>query len=257
MPSVRLIHWNAEEAEGRASRLSTAGHDVAFEPFTPKLLRAMRTNLPSAIVIDLSRLPSQGRDVGLALRKNAATRNVPLVFVEGDTDKVKGVKRHLPDAAYATWKGIRGTLKKAISKPPSDPVVPGSGMEAYAGTPLPKKLGIKPGTVICLVGAPKDFGDTLGPLPEGVVLKRQARGTSDLTIWFVKSKTQLVDRLPRMVPRGESAGLWIAWPKKASGVKTDITQNDVRREGLAAGLVDFKICSIDNTWSGLRFTARQ
>ena len=110
---------------------------------------------------------------------------------------------------------------------------------------------------MCLLEGPKDFEKTLGTLPEGITVKRQARGKADLTIWFVDSKKQLVDRLPKMVPRGEKAGLWIAWPKKASGVRSDVTQNEVRREGLAAGLVDFKICSIDDTWSGLRFTLRK
>jgi len=136
-------------------------------------------------------------------------------------------------------------------------VVPESAMAGYSGTPLLKKLGVKPDTVLCLIGAPRDFEKTLGSLPEGVTIKRQARGKAHLSIWFVKSKKQLVDGLPKMVPRGENAGLWIAWPKKASGIKTDVNQNDVRRDGLAAGLVDFKICSIDDTWSGLRFTLRR
>jgi hypothetical protein len=257
LPTVRLIHWNAAEAEERAARLIAAGYDVAFEAFTPKVFRTLRSAPPSAVVIDLSRLPSQGRDVALGIRKSAATRHLPLVFVDGDATKVDGVKQHLPDATYTAWKGIRGALKRAIAEPPSNPVTPVSGMAAYAGTPLLKKLGAKQNASLCLLGAPDGFEETLGDLPEGVAVKRQARGKADLTIWFVKSKKQLLDRLPKMVPRGENAGLWIAWPKKASGVKSDITQLDVRREGLAAGLVDFKICSIDDTWSGLRFTLRK
>jgi len=257
MQTIRLVHWHPVEAEERAARLTAAGYEVAHDPFTPTVLRSLGADPPAAVVVDLSRLPSQGRDMGVALRTRAATRSIPLVFVDGDPEKVKGVKRVLPDATYATWHGIRGALKKAISAAPSDPVVPESAMAGYSGTPLLKKLGVKPDTVLCLIGAPRDFEKTLGSLPEGVTIKRQARGKAHLSIWFVKSKKQLVDGLPKMVPRGENAGLWIAWPKKASGIKTDVNQNDVRRDGLAAGLVDFKICSIDDTWSGLRFTLRR
>ena len=257
MNSIRLIHWNAEEAEERSSRLSAAGYEADFGPITPKILRAMRSSLPAAVVIDLSRLPSQGRDVALTIRKNAGTRGVPIVFVDGNPEKVEGVKRHLPDATYTTWKGIKGALKTAISSAPVDPVVPESAMAGYSGTPLLKKLGIKPGLTVSLVKPPDDFDKTLGELPEGVTVRKGIRGKANLTIWFVRSLKDLMAGLPKMVPRSEDAGLWIAWPKKASGVQTDVTQNDVRREGLAAGMVDFKICSIDETWSGLKFTLRK
>jgi hypothetical protein len=131
-------------------------------------------------------------------------------------------------------------------------------MEGYSGTPLPKKLGIKEGARVALAAAPRGFERTLGSLPAGVQLRRQVRGRFDRVIWFVKRRAELERGLERMERAlGDKGGLWIAWPKKASGVRTDLTQSDVRRIGLAAGLVDYKICAIDATWSGLCFSRRK
>jgi hypothetical protein len=122
---------------------------------------------------------------------------------------------------------------------------------------LPKKLGIKPGSVVALVGAPDGFEETLGELPEGVVLLRQLRGQPDVTLWFTRSRKDLDQGIERMGAFAEGGGLWIVWPKKSSGVTTNVSQGVVREVGLAAGLVDYKVCSIDETWSGLRFTRRK
>ena len=210
------------------------------------------------MVIDLSRLPSHGREMGSFLRQRKATRHVPVVFAGGDPEKVERTRKALPDAIYTPWSRIRSTLKRALARPPADPVVPPPVMEGYSGTPLPKKLGIKEGSVVALAGAPKGFEKTLGRLPDGVTIRRQVRGRCDRVVWFVKSRKDLergVERMGRAL--SEKGGLWIAWPKKASGVATDLTQSDVRRIGLASGLVDYKICAIDATWSGLLFARRK
>ena len=130
-------------------------------------------------------------------------------------------------------------------------------MAGYSGTPLAKKLGIKQDTTIILVGSPQGFETTLGPLPEGVTLRKQARGRCDLIVWFAKSRKDLEQRVKQMGDLAGKGGIWIAWPKQASGAKSDLTQAIVRGCGLAAGLVDYKICSIDETWSGLKFTKRK
>lgn len=122
---------------------------------------------------------------------------------------------------------------------------------------MPKKLGIKPGSVVALVGAPDGFEETLGELPEGVVLLRQLRGQPDVTLWFTRSRKDLDQGIERMGAFAEGGGLWIVWPKKSSGVTTNVSQGVVREVGLAAGVVDYKVCSIDETWSGLRFTRRK
>jgi hypothetical protein len=257
MNRVRLIHWKAEESAERAERIRPAGYEVDYEPLAPDILRKMREDPPDAVVIDLGRLPSQGRDIALAIRKYKATRHVPLVFVEGDPKKVAKVQELLPDAVYTTWDEIGVALEQAITHPPVEPVVPESTMAAYAGRPLPKKLGIKEGSVVSLIGAPEGFEATLGELPLGVTLDWQGNEPSDLTIWFTRSRAGLEQGMEAMVPRAARAPLWIAWPKKASGVVSDLTQQIVRETGLDAGLVDYKVCSIDATWSGLLFTKRK
>jgi hypothetical protein len=129
----------------------------------------------------------------------------------------------------------------------------------YSGTPLVKKLGIKPGARVALVGAPAGFVEsTLGPLPDGVVCRGDIRGgTLEVIVAFCERRSQLERRLPALCRALDPAGgLWIAWPKRASGVKTDLGDDVVRRLGLEAGLVDNKVCAIDSVWSGLRFVYR-
>jgi response regulator RpfG family c-di-GMP phosphodiesterase len=144
MAYVRLIHWNAAEAEERADELRSAGYDVVCDPLDQAGLRALRENPPSAVVIDLSRLPSQGRDVALGIRKYKVTRHVPLVFVGGDPEKVARIKELLPDAVYTTWNRIRNSLKRAISNPPQDPVVPDSVMAPTRARRCPRSLASSP-----------------------------------------------------------------------------------------------------------------
>ena len=128
----------------------------------------------------------------------------------------------------------------------------------YAGTPLPQKLGIKETHKVAMIGAPSNFA--LGVWPRGVTLQRSMSGTArlDVLVVFVTRRKDLESRIaacrPRMQP---AAGLWIAWPKPASGVATDITENIVRDVALPTGLVDNKVCAIDETWSGLRFVHRR
>jgi CheY-like chemotaxis protein len=251
-----LIHWNVSEVEERAAKLKASGYEVDFGPLDPASMKSLRSDPPDLAVIDLSRIPSQGRDVGIWLRKTKATRNIPIVFVDGNARAVTGARKHLPDATYTSWSRIVSALKRAIASQPVDPVVPKSTMAGYSGTPLPKKLGIKPNSVIALVGAPPDFVATLGEIPEGVTLRKSARGKCDLALWFTKSRNDLERRVDRMGSFAKD-GLWIMWPKKASGVVTDVSQQVVRETGLGAGLVDYKICAVDETWSGLKFARRR
>jgi len=128
-------------------------------------------------------------------------------------------------------------------------------MAGYSGTPLPKKLGITEGSSVALLGAPDGV---IGGLPKGVVVKRQARGSVDVVVAFLTERKDLerrIDALGRMI--FPSGGLWIAWPKRASGVPTSIDDEVVRTVALPLGLVDNKVCAIDSTWSGLRLVWRR
>jgi hypothetical protein len=129
----------------------------------------------------------------------------------------------------------------------------------YSGTPLPKKLGIKAGNRVLLDSAPDRFEvDTLGELPDDVVVHRRAgKGAYDVVVVFRTDASTYLTHLERDIGRITTDGrLWVAWPKKASGVRTDMSDKVVRTEGLAAGVVDTKVCAIDETWSGLMFVRR-
>jgi hypothetical protein len=132
----------------------------------------------------------------------------------------------------------------------------GAGAGAgYSGTPLPKKLGIVSGSTVALVGAPAGVIDDL---PDDVTVKRQARGKADVVVAFFTERPAFerrIDALGRMIFPG--GGLWVAWPKRASGLATTMDENVVRAVALPLGLVDNKVCAIDETWTGLRVVWRR
>ncbi len=128
----------------------------------------------------------------------------------------------------------------------------------YSGTPLPKKLGIRTGHRIALLRGPNGFEEeTLGELPPDVSVRHRAQGPLDVIVAFVRSRSELERGLGTWRAALDPAGgLWIAWPKRSSGVESDLSEGWVREAGLATGLVDNKVCAIDATWSGLRFVVR-
>jgi hypothetical protein len=127
----------------------------------------------------------------------------------------------------------------------------------YSGTPLPRKLGIKPGSKVSFPEAPESFAGTLGELPDGVRFAGEGETGLDLVVFFVRSEAELRAGFSRWAAAITPAGmLWIAWPKKASGVRTDLTEDVVRKVALENGLVDVKVAAIDATWSGLKLVVR-
>ncbi|HEV3408586.1 MAG TPA: DUF3052 family protein [Gaiellaceae bacterium] len=124
-------------------------------------------------------------------------------------------------------------------------------------TPLTKKLGIKEGSRVALVGAPTGFADVLGSLPRGAELHSVDDGPADVVLAFATSRRELERALPTLTRSlADTGGLWVAWPKKAAGVPTDLSNQVVQEAGLATGLVDNKVCAIDAVWSALRFVVR-
>ena len=127
----------------------------------------------------------------------------------------------------------------------------------YSHRSLIEKLGIKPGTRIAIVNAPREYPKTLGKLPAGVTVANVARGKLPFIHFFVVDRAVLEKRLPALLRALAPAGaLWISWPKKASGVATDITEDVVRAVALPTGLVDVKVAAIDEVWSGLKLVRR-
>jgi hypothetical protein len=256
MPRVRLVHWSGPEGRERKLRLAGHGFEVQFDDLEPpQLLRALRATLPDAYVIDLSRSPSSGRQIGMMLRTYKDTRHIPLVFVDGDREKVAAIKTILPDAAYTTWGRIKTALTKAIARPPAAPVVPPSSI--YTGKPAVEKLGVKPGWRVAVTGAPPGMADTLSPLPAKAALTAKLSAECHLFLVFVRSTRELHTQLTSVARHVTTQTLWVMWPKGASKIKTDVNGTVVRETGLAGGWVDYKICSVDDTWSGLAFKRRQ
>jgi hypothetical protein len=130
-------------------------------------------------------------------------------------------------------------------------------MAGYSGTPLNKKLGIKEGFAVALIDAPKNFRKELGMLPANAKVVVSADKPLDLIMLFVTSERGLIGKFPLLASKLSTAGmLWVAWPKKSSGVATDLSFSTVQRVGLDAGLVDVKICAVNDVWSGLKFVYR-
>jgi hypothetical protein len=128
----------------------------------------------------------------------------------------------------------------------------------YSGTPLSKKLGFKPGMRVAFLGAPDGFSETLGQLPDGVEVGTRLGGHRDLVVVFVTARAALVRRLDALRKAIAPDGMvWVAWPKRASRVTTDMTEDVVRDVALPTGLVDVKVCANDETWSGLKLVIRK
>jgi hypothetical protein len=127
----------------------------------------------------------------------------------------------------------------------------------YSGRPLAQKLGVKPETTVVLVAAPDMIEGLLEPLPDGVAVRRGNRGRRETTIWFVTSRREFERRFDAVAEAVGEGTLWMSWPKGSSGVETDMTEDAIREVALPRGLVDSKVCAIDETWSGLRLTRRR
>jgi CheY-like chemotaxis protein len=251
MARVQLIHWKESEGRARADDLRGLGHSVQYEADGSAALALLRAEPVDVIVIDCTRLPSHGRAAAHALRQRQGTRFVPLVFLGGEEEKLAQLRSEVPDAVFAAWDGACKALEHALAHPPRDPVVPAS---PSSDKPLVEKLGWKPATTLALIEAPEYFERVLGTPPAGATLRRGRRGKSELALWFVTTKKELSAALPawkKLVEDGIK--LWVAWPKKGSRVATDLAQDFVRTTPHAHDLVDYKICALDEDWSGMCF----
>jgi CheY-like chemotaxis protein len=210
MANILLVHWNEPEAKERARSLKALGYKakILFDPDKHSLAES-REHPPELFLIDLSRLPSQGREIAGHFRRAKATRNVPILFVGADAERVKSARKLIPDAVFARWEEIRPAMKRAIKNAPRNPAIDD-----------PKDANVAVLFALSLAELARDFRLLANALPD-------------------------------------KSALWIAWPKKASGVKTDLDGNNVREFGLDAGWVDYKVCAIDETWSGLCFARRK
>jgi CheY-like chemotaxis protein len=253
MLRLRLIHWNAAQAASYLTLLTEAGHRVEYSPeFSPQLMREWRSMPPDAFIIDLSRLPSHGREIAIALRQSKALRAIPLVFCEGEEEKVAKTRALLPDAAFCKFSHLKSTLRTATRSTPKAPAVPPAMMNRYAGRTTAQKLGIRGGHAVALLDAPRDMPAALGALPENVTF---VETTAAVTLCFVSDPHALRQQLSSLRSVAAQTKLWVCW-KKGKLAEGGVSERLVRETGISLGLVDYKICAVSDVWSGLLFAAK-
>jgi hypothetical protein len=258
MPRVRIVHWKAAEAGPLIEACRACGFEVEYDDVKfGELARMIRAHPPDALVIDLSCVPSHGRDTAIAFRQTKYARHIPLVFAEGELEKVESIRRLLPDAVFATRKQLCSRVKSACAKPVPNPVIPPAVMESYRSRTVAQKLGIKEGSTVGVIDAPRDYTTALGALPANVELVEDpapGHQTNDVTLWFVSDPRMYRAGMRRMQAIAARTKLWVVWRK---GSTNGLTQYVVRESAIDAGLVDYKICAVNEQWSAMAFARRK
>jgi CheY-like chemotaxis protein len=253
MPRVRLFHWRADEAKPLILALRAGGYTVEYLGDRANgAWRSLRENPPFAAIIDLTRLPSHGRHVAAEMRATRSLRHIPIVFVDGDPEKVDRIRKDLPDAIYTSRARVVAALKRA--KPLVDPVAPPRMMNRTDRTTA-EKLGIRPGARVALIDPPANYAHVLGKLPKDVSLTEDPEETVPLTLWFVRDPDTYLGGLAGIRKRALTSRIWIVYQKgrQASG----LTQGVIREAALSVGLVDYKVCSVNEVWTALLFTRKK
>jgi hypothetical protein len=254
MACVRIVHWKALEAGPLIEACRACGLEVEFDDVNGGVLaRLIRSKPPDALAIDLTRLPSHGRDVAIYLRRTKYARHIPLIFVDGDPGKVEAIRRELPDATFTARGRLCAAIKSACAKRVADPVLPPGVMERYGSRTVAQKLGIKESSRVAVIDAPRDYAAALGELPAQVELLEDPDSVQDLTLWFVRDIREYQAGLGRMRTIAHRTKLWIVW-RKGLGVLTDKLIREAANE---AGLVDYKICAVNQQWSAMAFARRK
>jgi hypothetical protein len=263
--TVRLICWNEADAAARARILRSAGYRVIADP--PEnaggMVRYFRELSPDVVVIDLERLPSYGRELGLSLRASKSTSHLRLVFAGGVPAKIQLVRAAIPDAIFTRWDdGVVSAIEHAIAQP--EPPRLGSRELPKATGPgsLERKLDIKPQTHFAIVSINRNddawLSELLVSIPEGAVAQRGVDAATTLALFLVATRRELMrafEQARSSLPT--KASLWIVHPKQTSPLAADFNQDDVREAGLAHGFVDYKVCAVDKDWSALKFARRE
>ncbi len=271
MPAIRFLSWH-QDAAVKAALLKRKGLIVDTAPLvrTSAVVGELARSNPAVLVLDLDRLPSNSREIALMLRASKSARHIPILLAgslpaaEGLPDRYARLKAELPDIPYSTWADIEMTLTALLLQPKTAPsIVP--PLRVYTAS-LAQKLGIltvssggaqKPKRV-ALLAEPDGFVEFLDDLPETVTCTSQLDVTVHLAICFIRARGELAGTLDLLTLRlAATSSVWIAYPKRTNNLRRDFSENDVRAGALAAGLVDYKICSIDQDWSAMKFAWRK
>jgi hypothetical protein len=257
MQTVKLISWD-EDVGKKAANLKRRGVHVDAAPLikTSSFIGELGRLSPAVLILYLDRLPSQSREIAVALRSSKSAHHIPVLFAGELPEKIDRVRASLPDANFTCWAEAPQALAALLQQPPSTPAsVP---PRDFSTTPLVKKLGIMGDMQIALIAAPDNFEELLGELPDNVGFTTRISLKSNLALCFVRSFEDLAATLDLLTLRlPKQASVWIVHPKRSGRHHVDFNQNHVRDHALAAGLVDYKVCSVDDDWSALKFAWRE
>ncbi len=255
MARVRIVHWKEPQAGPLIESCRACGFEVEYDAVRfQELAKLIRSRPPDALVIDLTCLPSHGRDSAIYLRRTKYARHIPLVFVDGEPEKVEKVREQLPDATFASRKQIGSRIRAALKKVPANPVLPPPLEARFAERTVAQKLGMKPDSAAAVIDAPRSYASILGELPAGTELLEEPDSICPVTLWFLDDLPGLKTGLRRMRQLAARTKLWLIWRK---GGKGELTPNLIRSNCIEAGLVDYKICSVNEHWSGMAFGCKK
>lgn len=257
MARIYFVHWNEQELQDLSAPLRAEGHDVIGHHYQNRAARWDGLE-PDVVAVSLERLPSHGRAIAHWVATSKKRRATPFVFVGGKSEKAAELKAEFPSAVFCSVAAMPLTIAAILSgKRKTAPLeLPTASRATISGTPLAKKLGIVDGVRYALVDPPDGFDQTLSA-PETSVKAKSADDDCRVVVYFARSAAALNAKLDTLrAALAPTASLWLAWPKKTSPLAGDLSDEVVRQIGLRSGLVDVKVCSIDETWSGLKFMHR-
>ncbi len=269
--TIKVLSWH-EEVAAKAASLKGNGVVVDALPLvrTSAVVGELARLNPALLVLDMDRLPSNSREIALMLRASRSARHIPILFAgalaaeDGLPEKYARLKSELPDIPYAAWTEAPAAVRRLLDEPRTEPaIVPPP--RVYTAS-LAQKLGVMPGSgkaagktrQVALIGAPEGFVELLGDLPETVKFAARIGPSTQLALGFIRSWEEfapMLDMLSLRLPLAASA--WIVYPKKAARRGEEFNENDLRRGALAAGFVDYKICSVDAERSAMKFARRK
>src|SRR5262245_53790799 len=261
MARLFYLHWHEKEAKERIRPLAKAGHKVSAH-WSVEKTADFGPKLPEVVIISQDRLPSHGRAVAAVFWEANNRRAIPIIFAGGNQDKVAATKKKFPHAIYCGSGEVIQAVEEVLRNPPASlppkvkrapPHTPG-----YSGKPLAVKLGVAEDQRIYLSNAPDEINEWLGPLPASAEQITKPAPSINLAVLFHTSakdlKKEFASVAKLMAPKGM---LWVSWPKKSAEVATDVTEDVIRKIGLAHDWVDVKVCAVSEIWSGLKFLRRR
>jgi DNA-binding NarL/FixJ family response regulator len=260
--TLRLVCWKQADAEHHATELRRAGYRLVADPLANPggAVRYFRELNPDAVVIDLDRLPSHGRELGMSLRASKSTCHLPLIFAGGITEKIEPIRTAIPGAIFTEWNNIAAAITRAMAQSPATRLPSRELPKPTGAGALERRLNIKPQTHFAVVASDGDASwlkELLTSVPVGAIAQRGIDSSTTLALFVVSMRPGLATAFRLAQKRLPSqASFWIIHPKQTSPLAADFNQDDVRKAGLAQGFVDYKVCAVDKDWSALKFARR-